>query len=153
MRDQIHDIQLRFLIVDGAILHNRGIEVVCVCFDSVEIYLALVQVREDDELFRGQFLMIDDNIQELVTLKGIHRRVHLDLLVLFQVQYVIILIEYFVVCQISHGFVLHEVVSDFEDVVVEIHVPINEGIKIRLEHTLELFIYYGRLEYLLVIFI
>lgn len=133
------------------IFHYGGVKVIGVGLDPVEVNFALVEIWKNYKLFGRQLLVIDDYVQELVTLEGVHGRIHLDLLILLQVQNVIVLVENFIICQIPHGFILHQVIPDFEYVVIKIHVAVYESIHVRFKDTLEFFIDYRSLEYLFVV--
>ena len=131
----------------------RRCRVIGVSLDPVEVNFTLMEIRVNNKLFRRQFLLIYDYVQELVALEGVDGRVHLDLLIFLQVQNIVVLVEDFIVCQIPHGLVHHQVISDFENVVIEVHVAVYEGIHVRFKDTLQFFIDYRSLEYLLVVLV
>ena len=72
--------------------------------------------------------MVDHDIEEFVALERIQRCVHLDLLIIWKVQDLIILVEYLVIVQVSRELVLDQVVSDLDDVIVVVDVTVHQSV-------------------------
>ena len=105
-----------------------------------------MQIWEDHQLFGLQIEVVDHNVQKFVALERIERRIHLDLLVVLEVQDLVILVEYLIVVEVSGELVLDQVVSDLDDVIIKVDMAVDQGVGARAQDSLQGRILYQRLQ-------
>ena len=125
---------------------NRRVKVIRVNFDAVQVNFTLMQIWEDHQLFGLQIEVVDHNVQKFVALERIERRIHLDLLVVLEVQDLVILVEDLIVVEVSGELVLDQVVSDLDDVIIKVDMAVDQGVGARAQDSLQGRILYQRLQ-------
>ena len=112
---------------------NWGIEIFRVIFEPVQVNFPFMKVREEHDVSVGFLRGIDCNISETMALDWVNRSISTNFLVFSKNENAVIKIEkvsFFVHLIISW---LDEIISDFDDFVVEVDMTIHEGVKTRLK--------------------